>query len=136
MAKYGIWTLWGTFFRVFITAYNLLQLFLHLLHCRKQRILLNGQCSSWGFINAGVQQGLILRFLLFLISINNLTENHQSNPKLFSDNSSLFMTINDLNTTAKQLCEDLDKINKCVLQWKISFNPSSSKQTQEFIFTC
>ena len=31
---------------------NLLQLLISFLDSRKQRVLLNGQCSSWGYINA------------------------------------------------------------------------------------
>ena len=36
---------------------NLLQLLISFLDSRKQRVLLNGRCSSWGFINAEVPQG-------------------------------------------------------------------------------
>ena len=54
---------------------NLLQLLISFLVSRKQQVLLNGQCSSGGFNNAGVPQVLILKLLLFLIYINNLAEN-------------------------------------------------------------
>ena len=43
---------------------NLLQLLISFLDSRKKMVLLNGQCSSWGFINAGVPHGSILRPLL------------------------------------------------------------------------
>ena len=62
-------------------CWHLSQLLISFLYSRKQRVFLNGQCSSWDFINAGVAQGLILRPLLFLIYINELRENLQSNPK-------------------------------------------------------
>ena len=97
--------------------------------------MLNYQCSSWEFINAGVPQGSILRPLHFLIYINDLTENLQSNPKLFADDSSLFTIIHDPNATAKQFCEDLDKIMEWALQWKKCFNPDPSKQAEDIIFT-
>ena len=114
---------------------NLLQLLISFLDSRKQGVLLNGQCSSRGFINAGVPQGSILGPLLFLIHINDLTENLQSNPKLFAEETSLLALINDPNATAKQLYEDLDKIKEWDFQWKMSFNPDPSKQGQEVIFT-
>ena len=106
------------------------------LDSRKLLVLLNGQCSSWSFINAGVPKGSILGPLLLLIYINDLTENLQSNPKLFADNTFLFTIINDPNATAKQLCEDLDQITEWAFQWKMSFNSDPSKQAQEVIFTC
>ena len=33
-------------------------------------------------------------------------------------------------------CEDLDKIKRCVFQWKMSFILDPSKQAPEAIFTC
>ena len=46
----------------------------------------------------------------------------------------MFTIINDPKTTAKQLCEDLDKITEWAFHWKMSFNPDQSKQVQEVIF--
>ena len=40
---------------------------------RHQKVVLKGQSSNWSHIKAGVSQGLILRLLLFLVYINNLT---------------------------------------------------------------
>ena len=57
---------------------------------RKQRVLLNGQFSSWLPINAGVPQGSVLGPLLFLIYINDLSDNLISESKLFADDTSIF----------------------------------------------
>lgn len=56
----------------------------------KQRVVLNGQASSWANLHTGVPEGSVLGLIFFLICINNLTDNLSSNPKLFTDDESLF----------------------------------------------
>ena len=114
---------------------KLLTILTDFLKDRKQRVTLNGQNSSWTSINAGVPQGSILGPLFFLIYINDLSDSLNSNPKLFADDTSLFRTVNDINTTSNDLNKDLDKISDWAFQWKMSFNPDPSKQAQEIIFS-
>ena len=74
---------------------NLLALIADFLSNRKQRAVSNGQRSSWADIKAGVPQCSIQGPLLFLVHINDLTENLQSNLKLFADDTSLFSIVAD-----------------------------------------
>ena len=96
--------------------------------------MLNGQNSSWTNVHAGVPQRSVLGPSLFLIYINDLSDNLTSNAKLFAVDASLFSVVHDVNTSAKELNDDLKKINNCTFQWKMSFNPDPSKQVQELIF--
>ena len=73
--------------------------------------------------------------LPFLIYINDLADGLSSNSKLLADDTSLFSVIHDVDTSANELNNDLYQINKWAFQWKMSFNPDPSKQTQEIIFS-
>ena len=102
---------------------------------RFQRVLLNGQTSSWRPVLAGVLQGSILGPLLFLIYINDLPNELKSNAKLFSDDMSLFTIVKDKSETANILNNDLSEISKWAYNWKMLFNPDPSKPAQEVVFS-
>ena len=85
---------------------------------------------SWTNVLAGVPQGSILGPLFFLIYINDLSDDLSSNPKLFADDASLFSVVHDKNTSAKELHNDLQKINNWDYQWNTSFNTDPLKQAQ------
>ena len=84
---------------------------------------------------AWVPQRSILGSLLFLIYINDLSDDIITKAKLFADDTLLFSVVHDVNTSASNLKNDLSKINDWATQWKISFNPNPSKQAQEVIFS-
>ena len=114
---------------------KLLNLIKDFLKNRKQRVVLNGQFSSWADVDAGVPQGSILGPLLLLIYINDLTNDLSSSAKLFADDTSLFSVVFNVDATAKELNDDLAKVQDWALRWKMSFNPDISKQAQEVIFS-
>ena len=95
---------------------NALQLIKSFLHDRCQRVVLNGQSSSWLSIRAGVPQGSVLGSLFFLIYINYLPERLNSEVQLFADDTSLFSIVNYINTSALTLNSDLLKIQDWAYQ--------------------
>ena len=58
------------------------------LHECYQRVVLNGKTSSWELVKSRVSQGSILGPLFFLIYINDLPDNLESNCKIFADDTS------------------------------------------------
>ena len=107
---------------------NLLILLDSFLNNRLQRVVLNGKNSEWKEVKAGVPQGSILGPLLFLIYVNDIPDNLQSNVKLFADDVSLFSIVNDPIKSSLQLNNDLVKIQKWSYDWKMSFNLDPNKQ--------
>ena len=66
---------------------NALHLIKSFLHNRNQRVVLNGQISSWLSIRGGVPQGSVLGPLFFLIYVNDLPEGLNFEVKLFADDT-------------------------------------------------
>ena len=85
---------------------------------RKKSELFNGQNSSWKGINSCVPQGCILRPLLFLIYINDLSNDLPSNCKLFADDMPLFSVAHDVTISSSELNSDLAKISEWTLNGK------------------
>ena len=94
----------GLIFKIksFGISSDLLELIKNFLSNRFQRVVLNGQTSEWGKINAGVSQGSILGPLFFLIYINDLTDGISSIMKPFADDTSLFSVVQNNNNSSSQ----------------------------------
>ena len=45
----------------------------------------------------------------------------------FADDTSLFSVVHDINTSAKEVNNDLRKISNWAYRWKMSFNPDPLK---------
>ena len=94
---------------------------------RKQRVILPGAVSDWTYIKAGVPQGSILGPLLFLIYINDIVHDIGSNIRLFADDTSLFIIVDNPLIAATNLNTDLEKISRWAATWLVSFNPSKTE---------
>ena len=102
---------------------------------REQRVVINGCYSEWGSIKSGVPQGSVLGPLLFLVYINDLENGIKSSIHFFADDTSLFSTVNDPNSSADELNNDLQQISQWAFQWKMSFNPDPTKPSEEIAFS-
>ena len=81
---------------------------------------MNGKESNWMCLKAGVPQGSVLDPILFLVYINDLTDNISSDMRHFADDSSLFTRVKRVNQTHDSLVKDLQR--------EMLFNPDLTKQ--------
>ncbi len=94
--------------------------------------MINGENSDWKDVTAGVPQGSILGPLLFLVYINDIVNNIRSHIRLFADDTSLFIIVEDPATSAQLLNTDLELIHAWATQWLVKFNPS---KTESMLFS-
>ena len=106
---------------------DVLRWFQSYLSGRRQRVVLPGSLSEWVYIKAGVPQGSILGPLLFLSYINDIVKNIGSNIRLFADDTSLFIIVDNPTTAALCLNSDLEKLSRWAAIWLVTFNPSKNE---------
>ena len=68
---------------------------------RKQRVILDGQCSSWKTILSGIPHGSFSGPLLFLIYINDFPNGLNSIYKVFADETSIFSKVFDTDKSQR-----------------------------------
>ena len=72
-------------------------------------------------------QSSILGPLLFLIYINDIVVEIYSSIRLFADDTSLYIIVDNPQHAANLLNADLAKIHVWASRWLVSFNPSKSE---------
>ena len=107
---------------------TLLQWFSSYLSTRKQRTTINEELSGLTDVLSGVPQGSILGPLLFLIFINDIPNTVQGSTQiaLYADDSKLYRSINSYHD-CMDLQDQLDKVAKWSLDWKLNFNATKCK---------
>ena len=105
---------------------KLLEWFRSYLTNRRQRVVIKGQASKWAYILAGVPQGSILGPLLFLIYIDDIINDIESNILLFADDTSLLEAISDPLLSYEKLNRDLTRLYLWSNQWLVTFNPTKT----------
>ena len=107
---------------------ELLEWFIDYLKDRLQRVTINGQFSEWVRILAGVPQGSVLGPLLFLIFIDDIVHVvTYSKIRLFADDTCLFLEVDDRQTTADFINDDLLHIGDWSNQWLVNFSAQKTK---------
>ena len=94
---------------------------------RKQIVVVDGQKSDILDITAGVPQGSRLGPLLFLIYINDISADIESDILIFADDTSLFVSGSDPAETSAILNRDLQRIAFWATKWKVKFNTIKTK---------
>ena len=81
---------------------------------RRQRVVVDGEVSSWKSVLSGVPQGSVLGPILFLVYINDLEERVIGKILKFADDTKLFTKTKEIGDTFF-LQDDIDK-------WQMLFN--------------
>lgn len=106
---------------------KLLLWFTDYLSCRKQRVVHLGTCSGWQGMLAGVPQGSILGPLLFLLYINDIVRDITANIRLFADDTTLYLIVDNPETASQLLNNSLQLIYDWSRKWLVSFNPQKTE---------
>ena len=99
---------------------------------RFQRVAINGCYSSWQYINADVPQRSIVYPLLFLLYINDIVDNIQSQVRLFADDTSMFLIVDNAIESADIRNRDMNTITAWSNKWLVSFN---SQKTETMVIS-
>ena len=112
----------------YVLSYHLLKWFSDYLPDRFQRVIINGQCSDWLEVTAGVPQGSVLAPYLFLVFINDITSAIKyCNIRLFVYDACLFLKVINPEIGTTCIHKDLLNIENWANQWFIKFSPSTTE---------
>ena len=89
---------------------------------RSQTVVLDGESSEEVKVTSGVPQGSVLGPLLFLLYINDLPENIQSQVRLFADDTAVYLTVTNMQDS-QVLQSDLESLQHWERTWDMEFNP-------------
>ena len=90
---------------------------------RQQRVMVNGVKSDWAPVCfTGVPQSTVLGPLLFSLYIDDITEDIDSELRLFADDCVCYREIKDTEDTVK-LQEDIDRLGCWARSWGMRFRP-------------
>ena len=89
---------------------------------RHQCVVVNGTKSTSEAVKSGVPQGTVLGPILFLLHINDITENVSSETRLFADDCVCYREINDIED-CKILQRDINRLGEWAEKNGMRFQP-------------
>ena len=89
---------------------------------RVQRVVVDRESSEEAPVKSGVPQGTVLGPLMFILYINDISENTSSTVKLFADDCLIYRRI-QCQQDATLLQGDLNQLCSWPRKWQMSFNP-------------
>ena len=93
---------------------------------RQQRLVINGQYSTWSNVTSGIPQGSVLGPLVFVIYINDLPDTVLSQVFLFADDTKMYRQIQDASDR-HTFQEDISKLQEWADKWLLRFHPDKCK---------
>ena len=93
---------------------------------RRQRVVVEGKSSSWENMKSGIPQGTVLGPILFVIFVNDLTDDLTSMTKLFSDDTKVYREVNN-REDASSLQKDAETLTTWSRVWQLPFNATKCK---------
>jgi len=99
-----------------------LQWFRNFLIGRMKRVVISGTCSSWSPVLSGVPQGTILRPVLFILYVNDISSGILSTVKLYADDTKVYREISDIARGTVILQSDLFHLKSWSEARHLNFN--------------
>ena len=90
---------------------------------RRQRVVLDGQCSDWISVKSGVPEGSVCGPLLFICFTADIPDLIQTNIIMYADDIKLYHRIYS-SSDAAVLQADLDRLSSWSLTWRLNLNPT------------
>ena len=93
---------------------------------RQQRVVINGQYSTWRNATSVIPQGSVLGLLPFVIYINDLPDTVLSQVFLFGDDTKMYRQI-QVASDRHTFQEDISKLQEWADKWLLRFHPDKYK---------
>ena len=101
---------------------------------RRQRVVVNGQCSDWKNITSGIPQGSVLGPILFVIFINDMPDAIACCMKLYADDAKVYNRVSNL-AQSRRLQGCVINAEELALEWDMFFNFGKCKHVHLEVMT-